>query len=572
VGWEGYGRLEARALRQRLLEANTRDVPAIVRDMAPYRRWLDAPLHQVYAEAEASHDARTQLHASLALLPVDDGQVDYLHGRLLQAGPEEVVVLREALRPYRGRLEEEMWAIVEDRTKAPVDHLRAAGTLAAYAEEDGRWDKVRDHLTLALVAQDGLVIGRWAEALAPIRGHLLPPLAKVLLEERHTPGERRTLTGLFAGYTEGREDGWPLLEKVLGEKLGPAEPVEARVALARRQANAAVALAANGRWDKVLPLLQNGPDPTVRTYLIERLGPGGVDAAALTGLLEKESAVSVRRALLLALGDFDVGRLLPGQREALIPGLVARYRDDADAGVHAAAGWLVGQWGQAEKVREVDRSLKGKSAGERRWYVNGQGQTMVVLPPGEFLMGEPNPQKRRIDHSLALAAREVTVAEFRRFRAKHEVFQPFAPTEDCPVNQVSWYDAAAYCNWLSEQEGLAKEQWCYLPNAKGEYAEGMKVPADCLRRTGYRLPTEEEWEYACRAGSSTGWSMGDAEDQLPRYAWFFNNSANRSHSVASLRPSDWGLFDLHGNAWEWCQGRFDGKEDKEDIKDQDSRL
>jgi formylglycine-generating enzyme required for sulfatase activity len=335
-----------------------------------------------------------------------------------------------------------------------------------------------------------------------------------------------------------------------------------------------VALAARGRWDGVLPLLRHRPDPTVRSYLIDRLGPGGVEAGALMGLLEKETEGSVRRALVLAVGEHDASLLPPAQRGPWIGRLAALYRDDPDPGMHAAAGWLLGQWGQRDRLQEVDRSLTGiRVEGGRKWYVNGQGQTLVVLPPGTFRMGKGEEAKEvHIDHGLALAAREVTVAEFLRFRKDHEFFPKSAPTPDCPVHGVKWYDAAAYCNWLSAQEGIPKEQWCYLPNDRGEYAAGMTVPADYLRRTGYRLPTEQEWEYACRAGSATDWSMGDAEDLLRKYAWYHPPAEEHSHPVGSLRPNDWGLFDLHGNAWEWCQGRFDGQEDKEGIQDKDSRL
>jgi formylglycine-generating enzyme required for sulfatase activity len=160
-----------------------------------------------------------------------------------------------------------------------------------------------------------------------------------------------------------------------------------------------------------------------------------------------------------------------------------------------------------------------------------------------------------------------------------------APTGDCPVLMVTWYDAAAYCNWLSEQEGIAREQWCYVANKEGKYAEGMKMAPNSLKRTGYRLPTDGEWEYACRAGADTGYSYGESEDLLGKYAWFSLNSLNKSHPVGSLKANDLGLFDMHGNAWEWCQDAYqdyyrkggDGKaaEDMEyitDIKGSNNRV
>jgi formylglycine-generating enzyme required for sulfatase activity len=230
------------------------------------------------------------------------------------------------------------------------------------------------------------------------------------------------------------------------------------------------------------------------------------------------------------------------------------------------------------RLQQIDNRLKtSKPEGPRRWYVNGQGQTMVLLPqPGEFWMGEGQERhRRRINRSFALAAREVTVAEFLRFRKDHQYWKEGTQTTDCPVNQVSWYDAAAYCNWLSEQEGIARDQWCYVPRDKGQFDEGMKMAPDYLKRTGYRLPTEAEWEYACRAGAQTSWSHGEAEELLRKYAWYSFNASDRLHPVGGLLPNDWGFCDLHGNAWEWCHDRWkqnlankviDDVEDIEDIK------
>ena len=172
-------------------------------------------------------------------------------------------------------------------------------------------------------------------------------------------------------------------------------------------------------------------------------------------------------------------------------------------------------------------------------------------------MGEGKERHRQqIGRSFAIASKEVTVEQFLRFRKDHQVDKLYAPTRDCPVNRVNWYDAVAYCNWLSEQEGIPKEQRCYLPNEAGTYEAGMKVAANYLQRTGYRLPTEAEWEYSCRAGSETTYSFGEPEELLSKYAWYIANSPNGTQPAGRLRPNEQGLFDMHGNVWEWCQDAY----------------
>src|SRR5262249_52040544 len=148
---------------------------------------------------------------------------------------------------------------------------------------------------------------------------------------------------------------------------------------------------------------------------------------------------------------------------------------------------------------------------------------------------------------FAIATHKVSVEEFLRFRPGFGYSPYYAPSRDCPVELVSWFDAAAYCNWLSEQEGIAKEQWCYEPNSKGEYTEGMKVKSEFSRLAGYRLPTEVEWEYACRAESVTSRHFGETDELLGQYSWYTKNSQDRCMlPVGTLKPNDWGLFDVLG--------------------------
>ena len=158
---------------------------------------------------------------------------------------------------------------------------------------------------------------------------------------------------------------------------------------------------------------------------------------------------------------------------------------------------------------------------------------------------------RLIGRTFALAATPVTKEQFLRFLPKFGHSQMLRyPEPTCPIGGVLWYEAAAYCNWLSQQEGITKDQWCYETDAKGQV---VRLRKDYLSLTGYRLPAEAEWEYGCRAGAVTSRYYGEAGELLGKYAWYNDNSSERTWPVGSKEPNDLGLFDMHGNVWNWCQ-------------------
>ena len=158
--------------------------------------------------------------------------------------------------------------------------------------------------------------------------------------------------------------------------------------------------------------------------------------------------------------------------------------------------------------------------------------------------------ERRTPAPFAIAATEVTVAQFLRFFPEHVYDRTISQDDDSPINQVDYFDALKYCRRLSEAAGIPEDQMCY-PRAE-EIGPKMRLRPGHLGRTGYRLPTEEEWEYACRAGTTGDRYSGPSEDLLPHYEWLKDTSRGHAWPVGRLKPNDLGLFDMLGNVNEWC--------------------
>ncbi|HQU47261.1 MAG TPA: formylglycine-generating enzyme family protein, partial [Pirellulales bacterium] len=340
------------------------------------------------------------------------------------------------------------------------------------------------------------------------------------------------------------------------EQFRSEEQERAKDQRADRQAKAALAVFCLGHEEAVWPLLRQTADPRRRTFMIDRLASYGIDAQKVIARLAVESDVSCRRALLLGLGEYSPQSLSAQELGRVAAQVQAFYRDDPDPGVHGAAQWLLEHWGRADLLRGgLSGAAQAGPSAPPAWYVNGEGHTMVVVPgPAEFFIDllesrdrEHRSLKARIDRPFAIGSTEVTIAQYAR-----SLGIPAAPDEDLVQSAVSWYDAVRYCNWLSQAEGIPQDQWCYVAGQSGEGSEIFEAAADFSARTGYRLPTEAEWDYACRAGTVTPRFYGNAPELLSKYAWYYANSEEQRHAAGLLKPNDWGLFDVYGNVWEWC--------------------
>jgi formylglycine-generating enzyme required for sulfatase activity/protein-S-isoprenylcysteine O-methyltransferase Ste14 len=547
-------------LKDRLLEGEAGEV-AVIRDaLFPHKDQLVGELWAAVESPEKGKESQ-RLRAAAALAKYDPQSEKWAKASallvhdLLQQNPVHLLYWSDAFGPVRAPFLAPLSHVYRDhRPEQTAERSLATYLLADYAADNPQI--LAELLMDADEKQFGVIFP--VAASGSLAGSQARPLVATLLTDE--------------------------IHKKLAADLPSSD--DRREKLAKRQVNAAVALLRLGQPEKVWPLLKRAPpdDPRVRSYLIHRLGPLGADVGAVLKRLDEEQDTTVRPALLLSLGAFSDEQLPGDARSSLLQNLRAIYHNEADPGLHSAAEWLLRRWQQEEWLKRVNEKwAKQKAerddrlAGIRKllardkektplqWYVTGQGQTMVVIPgPVEFVMGSPLTEKgrrrndefqhrKRIGRTFALGAAPVTKEQFLRFQPgfSHSELMRY-PLPTCPIGGVTWYEAAAYCNWLSKEEGIPEVQWCYETDARGQV---VKLKEHYLSLIGYRLPTETEWEYACRAGATTSRCYAETAELQTQYGWNWDNTPEQTQPVGTLKPNDWGFFDMQGNVASWCQER-----------------
>lgn len=340
-------------------------------------------------------------------------------------------------------------------------------------------------------------------------------------------------------------------------------PPPAAVDFAKTQAEAALARRFEEARQSWVAALTTADDETLRGYAS---APFTVAQERALAAEREASAGKMDRATALYGEAVDAMRRA---RLAASDRLVTQCRNDIETGDRQAAqatlarlrGLLdsqdlrLGELGKAvrllsaplamtpldeQQAQQLQQSLAEYLSSPVR-VSSSMGIELVLIPAGEFLMGasqsdsaassSERPQHSvRISKPFYMGTHEVTVAQFRRFikstgydaGTKWQNASP-AQTDEHPVVNVNWDDAVAFLAWVGVQDGRL-----------------------------YRLPTEAEWEYACRAGTQSRFGFGDDVRDLEHYAWYSTNASGTTQPVGQKKPNAWGLVDIHGNVWEWC--------------------
>ncbi len=301
---------------------------------------------------------------------------------------------------------------------------------------------------------------------------------------------------------------------------------------------------------------ENRPDPEQRTLFIDEFPRWELDLGELASTVRGTESSALRSGVCLAVGSVPSDRVSEANQELWKTLATQWFIEKGDTSTHSAAGWLLRQW----KFSILEISKQNEIVPQRDWFVNSVGSTMLRI--------RPELKKGKTLDEYWVADCEVTRGQFEQFMSDQKfpaTEKPndwqgddagLSPTAAHPVNRVSWYHAVMYCNWLSLKEGRSP---CYRRRGAKEEsfnAREYDVWREIPDATGYRLLREAEWEYACRAGTQTEFSMGNDEILLSKYCQM--GPSKLTTTVGFKLPNAWGIHDMHGNVTEWCSENFLG--------------
>ncbi|MEZ5941339.1 MAG: SUMF1/EgtB/PvdO family nonheme iron enzyme [Planctomycetaceae bacterium] len=575
---------KANGLVVQLATSEVATVPSIIDDLEPLRGYGEGPVDKQLAIEENAGPRR--LNFLLAKHRWDSSVASTVLEETLLATSEQVLVAREELAPSSSKLAEQCWTDLRSGIDSPDGDVkrafRAAQLLAAWEPPDspGQIDKWREFA--AFIASQAVSecvtspqqFDSILESVAPLKDILRPELEKVLgVEERDVTSELTftvsLLSRLFAEDKAAKTNlvlnaspwQWKMfftspeeLSLSVIEDVAFDDDLTSIVESRRRATALSIVLQVDPNDSRAWSQLEFKSIPNVRSNFIARLPKIGVPVEVVERRLRKETESGnsqrpdVVAALLQILGAYPAAE--PGSD--LLTRVLVEWNTNPDPEVHSSAEWLLRAWARDNRIENLFHGqLPTEMNPELIWRVTPKGHVMVRID-ARGVYG--------IDRVFEIATKEISVQQhlerpgYRYYNRQH------APTEDCPCNVVHWPDALEYCNWLTGELGLPESELCYPTDS--EVRKNWIPDEEHLSRAGFRLPRQQEWQLACRAGTKSSRFYGDDMRLGDFYVRHELNSLesnpaghliSRSWPCGSLKPNRWGLFDMNGNVMEWCE-------------------
>lgn len=491
-----------------------------------------------------------------------------------------------------------LWDILDDTDSTNEQRFRAASLLAKSVENGNIPNKWKEHarylaaVQLQFVAQNPLDVEFFLDALRPVGDVLDPHLRDIQIateSDERLADWATTVRTAYAGSKPSRlidilelasqgqfqiatraiaknPKALELLRKTAVElSIPPNDDKLIESDSIRRISNLLIAADRFALLD-LWQIMKESCHLDLETHLIHSYPTLCDSIDRLANSIPGEKDPIVLQRLIHCLGEFTSSAHTKFADLPVAADITGIYATTADAGLRSSIEWLSHRWNL--KLPTVDFKRIPVHA---NWRTTPQGHTLVRLGPAEFVSGSSpsntevliheRRQKVTIPRQFEISTKPVTVEEIERFVTSRGLnFKRPNIAYSGPYG-ISWYAAAHYCNWLSEQAGLPESEWCYVRNSNDDFANGMQVVEQFLEKSGFRLPTEAEWEFACRGTTSTSRYCGNHTRWLHKYAWHQNRfTPERTHPVGMLKPNRYGLFDMLGNTWEWCHDAFDQKQ------------
>lgn len=552
-------------LASRVLSASAGDVNEIMSEGASWSQWMRPKLMQAAREPVNSNAG---LNARLALLPSEQAFVPDLAGVLLDVEARTFGVICQALKPSIDLPMGAFQSVLDDALATNARKLRAFVALAIFQPDAAVLKgKASEMVRWLLAMNDEHAL--WAAHLRPMAHLLNGPLEETLVTaagSRDAQNASIVLASLHMGDPTALVNLLPKFPPtsvsllVMGLRNQPniqnifstlkagttSQPVNQPARLLDKeeerayigQANRLLASLSLGQEQQYWPFLSRKADRTLRTLLVLNAANAETSPSLFGERLQHEQDPGIRQALLLTLSHYPAALLPTELHKKLMIWLARAYKEDPDGGIHSSIATLLRRWGMENELDGLNKQIQRthEPVPGRGWWVTPAGVDMRIV-------------SRPSGAQFAISAREVSQAEYQLLVGAASDSTTAASDGRVPAIDISWEDSVRYCHALTAQESRDITHQCYEQNA-GVWA----AHPSALERSGYRLPTLEEWMTAATSSPATLWDCGNAASTMLSYGWVAENAGDQPRRTAALLPNELGLWDVVGNASEWAHG------------------